>query len=170
MNWLLSVTLVVVVSIAGVVSIGAASGSPPASSDGRLHNFHLLSSTEAWAVVGDNTNYTVVLAQGMSTVSPNEGTIGTQFTITGSGFGSIKGKVLVGKAAPKILQWTDSSIGCQLRALAPGIYDITVQPKGASAIVFQGGFSVVSPDIGFVGPPGGSANDQITVHGLFFGT
>ena len=111
------------------------------------------------------------IASGYIPISPNEGTIGTQITITGSGFGSIKGKVLVGKAAPKILQWTDSSIGCQiLRAVAPGTYDVTVQPKGASPIVFQGGFSVMSPDIGFVRPPGGSANGQITVYGFFFGT
>ena len=101
MKWLLSVTLVVVVSIAGVVSIGAASGSPTARSDGRLHNFRLLSSAGAWAVVADNTNYAEVLAQSMSTVSPNEGTIGTQFTITGSGFGSKKGKVLVGNVPPR---------------------------------------------------------------------
>ena len=119
----------------------------------------------------DDTNLTGVLPQVISPISPNEGTIGTQITITGSGFGSIKGKVLVGKAAPKILQWTDSSIGCQiLRAVAPGTYDVTVQPKGASPIVFQGGFSVMSPDIGFVRPPGGSANGQITVYGFFFGT
>ena len=122
-------------------------------------------------MVADNTNYAEVLPQSMSTVSPNEGTIGTQFTITGSGFGSIKGRVLIGKTAPKIVQWTDSSIGCQLlKALAPGTYDVTVQPKGASVIVFRGGFSVVSPDISLVRPPGGSANDPITIYGLFFGT
>jgi len=165
-------SFVLLITLNSVVYGQWTSISPAAvNSDGGLYNFHLLSSAEERAVGEDDGNLTDVLAQGISTVSPNEGTIGTQFTISGSGFGSIEGKVLVGKAAPKILQWTDSSIECQLlKALAPGIYDITVQPKGASVIVSPGSFSVMSPDIGYVRPPGGSANDQITIYGLFFGT
>ena len=100
-----------------------------------------------------------------------EGTIGTEITITGSGFGARKGKALVGTAALKILDWTDSSIRCQLtKALSPGIYDVTIRPKGASPIIMLIGFVVKAPEIDSVDPTGGSAGDTITIYGSFFVT
>jgi hypothetical protein len=47
---------------------------------------------------------------------------------------------------------------------------VTIQPKGASPIVMPNGFSIVTPEIDSVEPSSGSANDQITVTGFFFGT
>lgn len=104
-------------------------------------------------------------------VNPSEGTIGREITITGSGFGARKGKVLVGTVALKILEWTGSSIRCQLtRALSPGPYDVTIRPKGVSAIVLEDGFTVKVPEIESVEPTSGLAGDEITINGLFFGT
>ncbi|MGD0918950.1 MAG: right-handed parallel beta-helix repeat-containing protein [Thermodesulfobacteriota bacterium] len=106
-------------------------------------------------------------------VSPKEGTIGTKIHIYDLGFGTRKGKVLVGNVAPKILEWTDSSIGCQLtKAPSPGTYDVTIQPqaKGSSPIVMLNGFTVKSPEIGSVEPSSGSAGAEITIIGSFFGT
>ena len=106
-------------------------------------------------------------------VSLGEGTIGTEFTITGSGFGTTKGKVLIGKVALKILEWTDSFIGCQLEeAMPPGIRKVTIQPKSrkVSSIIIKGGFTVEAPQIESTEPTSGSIGEEITVTGFFFGT
>ena len=106
-------------------------------------------------------------------VSLGEGTIGTEFTITGSGFGTTKGKVLIGKVALKILEWTDSLIGCQLKeAMPPGIRKVTIRPKArkASSIIIKDGFTVEAPQIDSTEPTSGSIGEEITVKGFFFGT
>ena len=100
-----------------------------------------------------------------------EGTIGTEMTITGSGFEANKGKVLVGTAPLKILEWTDSSIQCQLtRALSPGTYDVTIRPRKLSPIILGDSFTAIPPDINSTEPTSGSTGDEITIKGLFFGT
>ncbi len=106
-----------------------------------------------------------------SPVSPSEGTIGIELTITGSGYGANKGKVLVGNVAAKVLEWIDSSIRCQLSKSPPlGTYDVTIQPKGVSPIIVPDGFTIVAPEIDSIEPSGGSAGDEITINGFFFGT
>ena len=100
-----------------------------------------------------------------------EGTIGTRITVLGSGYGAKKGKVLVGTVALKILEWTDSSVRCQLmRPLFPGTYDVTIRPRGASPIMIEGRFIVKAPEIESVEPNTGSAGDAIKIKGEFFGT
>jgi hypothetical protein len=106
-------------------------------------------------------------------VFPEQGTIGTEMTVKGSGFGATKGKVLVGKAVLKILEWTDSLINCQLtKAMSPGTYNVTIQPKarGASPIIFENGFTVEAPEIDSNEPTSGSTGEEITVNGFLFGT
>jgi hypothetical protein len=103
-------------------------------------------------------------------VFPEQGTIGTEITVKGSGFGAAKGKVLVGKAVLKILEWTDSLIGCQLtKAMSPGTYDVTIQPKarGASPIILENGFTVEVPEIDSTEPTSCSIGEEITVNGFF---
>jgi large repetitive protein len=71
-------------------------------------------------------------------LTPNEGVVGTVFKITGTHFGSKKGKAKIGRTAVKILQWSDEVILCQVtRKLPPGTYNVTIerkQPKRAPAI------------------------------------
>jgi IPT/TIG domain len=82
-----------------------------------------------------------------SPVTPEEGTLGTEITIAGSGFGTTKGKVLIQDVAAKVLQWKDGLIECRLtKALAPGSYDVTIQPKGGSPVLFDNGFTVKAPE------------------------
>ena len=147
---------------------------PSVSTSWWLSGVYFTSPSEGWAVGGDDSNHLGVLLLFGSPISPMGGTVGTEITFTGSGFGAKKGKVLLGTVGLKILSWSEDSILAQLlKPLSPGIYDVTVQPKeskGASPIVFHDSFSVRSPDIGSVEPQSGSANDQITIQGLFFGT
>ena len=120
---------------------------------------------------GSDGTRTMELTSVVQTESPDKGTIGTEMAITGVGFGTTKGKVLIGNIAPKILEWTDSSIQCQLVKSPPlGTYDVTIQPKSASPIVMESGFTITAPEIDSVKPSSGSANEQITVTGFYFGT
>jgi hypothetical protein len=104
-------------------------------------------------------------------VYPDEGTIGTKITISGSGYGKKMGKVLIGETPLKVLKWKNYSIrGVLLKVLTPDSYDVTIQPKEADPIVIEKGFSVKAPEILSVDPAAGSAGDKITIRGLFFGT
>jgi hypothetical protein len=124
---------------------------------------------------GDYTafdSFTILTAIPKLIISPDKGTIGTEFTITGSGFGTKKGRVLLGTAVSKIIQWADDSIQCQLtRAPSAGAYDVTIKPqtKGSSPITISNGFTVEAPGIDSINPPSGSIGDEITVNGFFFG-
>jgi len=102
---------------------------------------------------------------------PEEGTFGTEIALLGSGFGSRKGKVLVGSSALKVLEWKGETIRCQLaKVLDPGTYNLTIQPKVTDQIVIDNGFTVKPPEIRSINPTSGSAGDEITIYGFFFGT
>ncbi len=117
-------------------------------------------------------SFTIVTTVPKLIISPDNGTIGTEFTITGSGFGAKKGKVLVGGAVSKIMQWADNSVTCRLTSLLPaGAYNVTIKPQtgGTSRSKISNGFTVKVPRIDSIDPPSGSAGDKITVDGFFFG-
>ena len=102
---------------------------------------------------------------------PQEGTFGSQIALLRSGFGIKKGKVLLGSSALKVLEWTEETIRCQLaKAISPGAYDVTIQPKGLDQIVIENGFTVKAPEIRSINSNSGSAGEEIRIHGFFFGT
>jgi hypothetical protein len=106
-------------------------------------------------------------------LSVDEGTIGTQITIAGGGFGNKKGKVLIGDTATKIITWTPSSITCEIKKpLPPGPpYDVVVQtkePKGATPITIDVPFTMMAPEIVSIDPVG-SLGDVIVLSGNYFG-
>lgn len=107
-------------------------------------------------------------------VNPNEGTYGTDITITGSEFGTKRGRLLLGNFPLTVLRWNRESIQCRLKVpMSPGTYDVTIQPrepKGASPIIVEGAFTVKSPKIDSVNPGHGSGRNKITLQGSFFGT
>lgn len=103
--------------------------------------------------------------------APAEGTIGTTIKIVGSGFGTKKGKVLIGTTALKILSWTDSLIESLVsKGIPSGIYDLVVLPKRLPEIRMEEYFSVRLPEIDSVEPDRGSVGEPISIQGRFFGT
>lgn len=101
----------------------------------------------------------------------DKGTIGTEFTITGSGFGTSKGTVRLSRTAMNILDWADASILCSIpKAIPPGSYKVTINPAKGSPITLENKFVITAPQIESVAPASGSANDEITITGHFFGT
>ena len=107
-------------------------------------------------------------------VDPEEGTLGTGIALAGSGFGDAKGKVMVGGAPLKILEWTSKSIRGSLTKVLPidTPFDVVVQPKspkGAAPITEPGAFIVRAPEI-TAAPERGRSGDPtpLVIHGNFF--
>jgi YVTN family beta-propeller protein len=105
----------------------------------------------------------------------DEGTIGTQITITGSDFGIKKGKVLIGNVATKIISWADTLITCTVTKVplpAETAYDVMIMTKGIGTITLPKAFTVKLPEPAI--DPGvndhGASGDPITINGNFFGT
>lgn len=109
------------------------------------------------------------------------GTIGTSFTILGSGFGTKKPKVYVeyekkpgiyAKSYAKVTDWSDSSVSSTwINKLPPGAYSLFVQPniKGIAPTRI-GLFTIMNPIIDEVIPKSGLSNDMVTIRGRFFTT
>ena len=104
-------------------------------------------------------------------IYPVEGTVGTQISIPGTGFGLKIGKVLIGGMALKILEWRDTSIvGTISKTMLPGVYDLSIHPKVGGEVVHEAYFSIMKPQIDLITPSSGSNPDEITVTGKYFGT
>jgi hypothetical protein len=103
-----------------------------------------------------------------------QGTIGTRFIISGSGFGNSKSTVYLmnggQKVQVKVEAWSDSSITCLLtRTLPIGSHPLFVQPKGkAVSPVAAGNFVIMPLSIGQITPSDGAAGDVITLNGWYF--
>jgi len=118
---------------------------------------------------------TFVLAGNLPELLPKEGTIGTQITITGTGFGTKKGTVKVGRKTCKVSAWATDSITCRIKTALPppGPYDIVVKPKeprGAQPIVYEEAFTMMLPVITSVEPNYGSTAEEIEISGKYFGS
>jgi hypothetical protein len=125
-------------------------------------------------VVTMNTNTTVTATFTFPPeLLPAEGTIGTQITITGSDFGSKKGKVFIENTATKIKAWTPSSINFEVKKpLSPESYSVTLamkDPKGIEPIIIPGAFIMMAPRIISV-DPSGTPGAEKTISGNYFGS
>ncbi len=116
----------------------------------------------------------------IDSIVPAVGTLGTEFTITGSGLGAKKGKIVLSNdlvsATLKIAKgaWTDTLITATLRkALPPGVYDVTLylQPYSTtSPILLPGAFTVNIPVLDPLTVSSGPPGTEIEIIGDFFGT
>ncbi len=102
-----------------------------------------------------------------------EGTIGTQFTIIGSGFGTKKGKVLIGGKPTKIAKngWAHDSITCTVKKAPPaGTHTIEIKISKANTITLPQAFTVQPPQIDSLDYDVGVPGEPITIFGNFFST
>jgi C1A family cysteine protease len=103
-------------------------------------------------------------------IQPQEGTVGTDITLTGDAFGSKKGKVFLGGTALKVLTWGNETIQCRLtKTVPPGSYDIRVQRGDGSSETEKNGFVVKLPDIQSITHDHGTEGIEITLRGKHFG-
>lgn len=111
----------------------------------------------------------------MNALFLKEITIGSKITINGAKFGTKKGKVLIGDVAAKIAKdgWTDNTITAfvsKVPAGSPGIFSITIVPKGANSIFVEQACTVKAPLIDSLSENHGSPNAAIRVNGRHFGS
>lgn len=102
-----------------------------------------------------------------------EVTIGTKITITGANFGSRKGKVLIGDVLIKIDKegWSDNTITCTVNRVpraSPGIFPLTIKPRGAASIILDGAIDVMNPEIDSLSVDHGFPGANIKINGRFF--
>ncbi|WFN34389.1 IPT/TIG domain-containing protein [Methanogenium sp. S4BF] len=113
-----------------------------------------------------------VAAAGISDVSPSEGTVGTELTITGSGFGDKRGEVLLGDDKLQVVDWSDTEIICKVFKVHPaGDYTITVLMQGDKKVadpMTYAPFTIQKPEI--LEEEGLTLDgDIVTIEGKFFG-
>jgi beta propeller repeat protein len=104
-------------------------------------------------------------------VSPNEGTVGTILTLSGSGFGEEAGEVLLGPGKCDVLAWSDTAITCKVAIpQTAGEYNVTV--IAAKPVTFSS-FTMLAPEIILADTPSGLLYDNetntVTIPGDFFG-
>ena len=102
-------------------------------------------------------------------------TIGTQITISGSNFGTEKGKVLIGGISTNIIEWTDTRIISNVKKvpLPVGLYVITVKRwplNGTSSALSAGTATIKSPELDTLATDHGTPKAEITATGKFFST
>jgi len=112
------------------------------------------------------------------TLDVTKGAVGTQFTITGTGFGAVPGKVLFWPENPvtkppriAVVSWTNTSIVAVVGACSATMdCDVQVLPKGAiTPITADNGFEVRRPNMDSISPVTGGAGALITISGEYFG-
>ena len=111
----------------------------------------------------------IVITPTISSVSPTNGPIGTQVTISGSGFGAAQGNgnAWLGNAYASILSWSDTQV---VATVAPG-------SAAGSAQILQNGvwsnsipFGTGAPNITSASPTAGTVGTQIAIGGSGFGS
>lgn len=104
--------------------------------------------------------------------TPAEGTIGTEITINGSGFGDKKGKVLIGGVAAKITGWNNTRITCTVKnvPLPTAPYPITITSKTMGTFTLDDAFTVKNIELNPLDDSNGKYPEEIRVTGNFFGS
>lgn len=114
------------------------------------------------------------------TPSLYEGTIGTEFTINGSDFGTKKPLVFVEYAnkagklrrkVVKILEWNSTKIECRwTKKMAPGTYNLFVKTAGKKRHKIEvGTFTIKEAEIAGISANKASKGDIVKITGKFFG-
>jgi hypothetical protein len=106
----------------------------------------------------------------LSSINPSSGVPGTSVTLTGTGFGAVRGtgSVWLGnKLAASITSWTNTQI----------VATVDSNVASGNAIVQQGGtwsnsiaFTIITPTISGISPSSARAGDQVTITGTNFGS
>ncbi len=123
-------------------------------------------------MVGTSTGLYSQKAQ-ESSLSPKEGTVGTTLVVSGSGFGTKKPTVKIGKKALKVDVYADTQIdGTVKTPMSPGSYDVVVTPKtkGVTPITIADKFEMKNPLPGKATPSTGVAETSVTLSGSWFTT
>ena len=156
------VTVLSMQNIQNVPAIGVAIGAGNATVTASL-----------WNITGSDS-VTVVpapappVAPNITSISPTSGAVGTQVTVTGSGFGATQnsGIVWLGTSPGSVVSWSDGQI---VATVVPGATSGSVQVQQSGVGSNAVNFSISAPVISTVSPSNGLAGTQVTISGSGFG-
>jgi RHS repeat-associated protein len=121
-------------------------------------------------IQGTTAGCTSSSALTLTGLSPSSGTVGTQVTLSGSGFGATQGasQVLFNGAAATASSWSDSSITALVPTEATsGPVTVTVGSQTSSSVQFT---VTVPAVVSSVSPTSGTVGASVTVTGSNFGS
>ena len=117
--------------------------------------------------------FTVIPPVPGATINPTSGAVGTEVTISGSGFGTTQGTVSFGGISASITSWSDTRIVVEVPAgLTSGEVSVVVTVGGQPITV--GTFTVTTlpgtgPTITSLSPDSGVVTRWVTITGMRFG-
>src|SRR5438270_1049568 len=119
-----------------------------------------------------STTVTVVSvppAPTITSVSRTIGAVGTQVSITGSGFGNVQGSgtVQLGSRPGVVVSWSDTAV---VETVATGSVSGTVQVRPSGTPSNSVPFTVITAAITSVSPTSAAAGSQVTITGSGFGS
>jgi RHS repeat-associated protein len=101
-------------------------------------------------------------------ISPTNGVVGTQVTITGTGFGATSGYAKFNGSNASIVSWTSTQVIATVASGAStGPADITVNGVDSNQNML---FTMPSPVVATISPTSGPVATQVTITGTGFGT
>jgi hypothetical protein len=103
----------------------------------------------------------------ITNISPTVGTIGTQITITGTGFGATSGTASVNGMNATIQSWSDTQV---VASVATGTTSGGVQVVNGGVSSNAVTFTILNPQIAAINPASGAIGTQITITGTGFGS
>jgi len=103
----------------------------------------------------------------IASISPTTGGVGTQITITGTGFGASTGTVCVNWTNATIQSWSDTQV---VATVGGGTSSGGVRVVNAGVISNAVDFTMPNPQIASISPTSGGVGTQITITGTGFGT
>jgi hypothetical protein len=144
-----------------------------------VYGYSELTSITSGQLYGDNFQETGGVVPPPPELSPFEGTIGTQIIITGTGFGSKKGKVYLDSAALKIAKgdWSDTRIVGTISKVPlpagsyPAPFEIVVKTKHKPPKYLKptDSFVIRNPWINSYSSMDTKPGTEVKVVGTFFG-
>jgi hypothetical protein len=103
----------------------------------------------------------------ITSISPTVGAIGTQITITGTGFGATSGTASVNGTNATIQSWSDTQV---VATVAAGTTSGGVQVVNGGVSSNAVTFTILNPQIAAITPTSGAIGTQITITGTGFGS
>lgn len=116
-------------------------------------------------VYSNAVNFTMPNPQ-ITSISPTSGGVGTQITVTGTGFGTTSGTANVNWTPAQVQSWSDTQV---VIVVAAGTTTGGVRLNNGGVYSNSVTFTMPNPQIASITPTSGAVGTQITVTGTGFG-
>ena len=115
----------------------------------------------------DTSDARFVIPPQVTSLTPVAATIGSQVTITGSGFGAVQGRITFAGKIAAVTSWSDTQAVCTVPAALTGVVPVVLSTADAQATA-PIDFSI-APEIGSLEPTRAGVGVTVTIIGTAFG-